>query len=214
VAVWAGREPAELLPLASPAGLTNSQADALIARIGQAKEHLAHANQLPRLRKDAAAAKKTFDKLQARSAAEIARLEAKVEEAAFVADTAHKAVYAAEDSASRLLLLHDDGLLLAELPREVSHLVERRTAEANANAAHQAVIAAKEERDSLRATVGNLEYRLAHTPIMAPLDQQHNENFLRDRLEKARAELAKSESKLKKAEAAHAAACKAIPASL
>ena len=92
--------------------------------------------------------------------------------------------------------------------------MERRTAEANANAAHQAVIAAKEERDSLRATVGNLEYRLAHTPIMAPLDQQHNENFLRDRLEKARAELAKSESKLKKAEAAHAAACKAIPASL
>jgi hypothetical protein len=139
-------------------------------------------------------------------------LEAQVEEASFAADTARKAVWAAEDSARRLLALHDAGLLLTELPREVTHLMERRTAEAKALTAQKAMVGVTEERNSLRLTVQNLEYRLARVPVS--VDQQRQECFLRDRLEKARAELAKAESKLKKAEAAQVDGRKAVPTSL
>ena len=213
-AVWKGREASDLLPLASEAGLNSSEADALVARIDQAREHLAQANRLPRLRKDAAEAQAKYDKVEARYTVETARLEAELDAASFATDAARRAVYGADASAHRLLALHDEGVLLPEMPREVAHLMERRTAEEKANAAHRTMLDAVEERKRCQAAVQDAERRLAYSPIVTSLEWQRQENLLRDRLKDAKAELAKTESKLKKAEAADVAARKAIPASL
>jgi hypothetical protein len=213
-AVWEGQEPAKLLALAGTAGLSGYEADAVIDRISQAREQMAHANQLPRLRKEAAEAQERLDKVHARATAKIARLEAQIDEASYAASDTRKALFAAEDSARKLLALHDEGLLLAEMPKDVAHLIARRQAEVNSDAVHMAMSTALNERNRRRAIVQNIEQRLAHMPILAPLDQRHHENLLRDRLKDAQDELAKAGAAYKKAEAAAEGARKAIPSSL
>jgi hypothetical protein len=209
-AAWEGKEPHQLLPLASDAGLTGGEADELIQRIRQGKEHIEQANRLPRLRKDAASTKDRFERVQSRAAAEIARLEGEVQTAALEADAAQKAVYAAEASSRRLLAICDEGLLAhADAPEEVLRLVERRDAEEESRKADQARAAAFEERNRRRAAVRNIEEQLANLPLT--LTNRREERALRDQLKEARRQLAEAEARLKTAEAAADAARKRIP---
>jgi len=209
-AAWEGRDPSQLLPLASDAGLTGGEADELIQRVRQGKEQIKQANRLPRLRKEAASAKDRFEKVQSRAAAEIARLEGEVEAAALEADAAQKAVYAAEASSRQLLAMCDDGLLPhADAPEEVLRLIERRDAEEASRKADQTRAAAFDERNRRRAAVRNIEEQLVNLPVT--LTSRRDESVLRGRLKEARRQLAQAEGRLKTAETAADAARKRIP---
>lgn len=211
-AVFNGQEPESLLALSIAAGLSASEADQLAARMAKAREQLAQANLLPRLRKDAAAAQERLEKIQAKATAETARMEAQVEEATIVASMVRRAVYAAEDCARQLLELHDEGLLLAAMPKEVARLIDRRNAEAKSRLAHQAMRNAVDERDRRRNAVRNAEDALQNMPIVTALEYERCKGRFKDRLTEAQRRLEEAESALTKAEAAAEAARKAIPA--
>lgn len=210
-AIWQGAEPVKLLELASAAGMAGGEADALIARIGQAKEQLAHIEQLPRLRKDADAADGRFEKVQKHASEETARLDAEVDEASYAASNARRAVYAAEASARQLLALHDEGLLLGAMPKEVARLIDRRDAEERFRQADRARVEAFDARNYWRTAVANAQERLATMPILPPVERDYHQDALKERLKEARRQLAEAESRLKKAEAAAEATRKAIP---
>jgi hypothetical protein len=209
-AMWEGAEPSRLLSLARAAGMSGDGADALIARVAQAKEQVTLAKRLPRLRKDAAGATGRLQKIQARANAEIARLESEVRDAAFEVEAAQRAVNEADSASRQLLLMHDEGLLPGtEAPEEILYLVDRRDAEERFRQADSARIAADNERDRVRKAVRGIEERLATMPISNT--SEYEESHLKDRLKEARRQLAEAESNLKKAEAAADSARKAIP---
>lgn len=209
-AAWEGREPHQLLPLASAAGLSSSEADELIQRIRHGKECIEHVNRLPRLRKEAAALSSHFKKVQSRAAAEIARLKGEVEAAALKADASAKAVWAAEASSRKLLAICDEGLLAhADAPGEILRLVERRDAEEEFRQADSTRVAAFDERNRRRAAVRTIEEQLANMPLT--LSSRREERALLGRLKEAKHQLAEAEGRLKTAEAAAEAARKRIP---
>ncbi len=209
-AAWRQRPAEELLALAADAGLSGAEGDDLLEKVSRGREQVAHVEQLPRLRKDAAGANSRFEKVQARANAEIAKLESEIQEAAYEAEVAQKAAYAVEESSRQLLRMHDEGLLPAnEAPDEVLQMIERRNAEESFRQVDMARMNAFEERNRWRGIVRNIEERLAHVPIT--LTSQRDESLLQDRLKEARRQLADAETTLKKAEAASEAARKAIP---
>jgi hypothetical protein len=210
LAAWQGREPSELLSLANAAGLTGAEADRLVERIGKGKEQVEHANRLPRLRKESAAVDARFEKIQSHAAAEIERLEGERESAAAEADAACKAVYAAENSARELLLMHDEGLLPTEhTPKEIRALLVRRDATERARRADSARVAALRERNRRRAVVADTEAMLEKA--RASIVIERNEPRLEERVKKAKQSLREAEDQLKVAEAAAEAAREAIP---
>jgi len=209
-AVWEGAESSRLLPLAEAAGLSGREADEMIGRVEQAKEWLAEVDRLPGLRRDAAGASGRLDKVRARAAAKIARLEDQVRSAAFEAETAIKAVHAAEDLSRRLLTMYDEGLLAhADTPQEVLRLIARRNAEETFQRFEKVRVAAFDERNRCRTVVCNIQKQLAELPVT--ISSQRDEAMLRERLKDAKDRLAENESSLKNAQAAAEAARKAIP---
>ena len=209
-AAWRQRPAEELLALAADAGLSGAEGDDLLEKVSRGREQVAHVEQLPRLRKDAAGANSRFEKVQARANAEIAKLESEIQEAAYEAEVVRKAFYAAEESSRQLLGMYDEGLLpMSEVPQEVLELIKRRDAEAEFQKVDMARAEVFNERNRWRGIVRNIEERLAHVPIT--LTSQRDESLLQDRLKEARRQLADAETCLKKAEAASDAARKAIP---
>lgn len=208
-AVWDSEESVTLLPLASAAGLTGNEADALIERIREARESLVHVNNLPHLRKEAADANSRYEKVYARASAEIGRLEKQIHEAAWESESALKAMSDADAQAQRLLALYDEGLLPAgETPKEVFRLMTRRQLEEQFRQADMARVAAENERNRRLAVVQSIESRLANMPITRTTEL--DEKVLRDRLKEARRQLSDAESRMEKAEAAAVNARKAI----
>jgi hypothetical protein len=208
--VWQGMEPAKLLSLANAAGLTAKEADEFIVKISQGKEHVEHVSRLSALRKEAASTKAKLDKIDTHATAEISRLQSEVEDAAIANNAAQKALNAAEDSARRLLMLHDQGLLpLEDAPKEVRYLAERRAAEEKSWQADSARAVATADRDRRLAVVHDLEVKLANLPIT--LGGRRDEFVLRNLLKDARRHAAEAEDRLKQAQADADAARKAIP---
>lgn len=209
-AAWRNRPADELLALAAEAGLTGAEGDALLEKIGQARQQIAHVGQLPRLRKDAADANRRYEKAQAQVDAEIAKLESQARDAGYEAEVARKAMCEAEECSRQLLVLHDEGLLPAtEIPNEVLGLIERREAEANFHKLSEARTEACDERDRFRAIVRNIEERLAKMPLA--LTSRYEQSALEERLKAAKRQLDQAETALKKAEAVADAARRAIP---
>jgi hypothetical protein len=208
--LWAGADGEQLLSLAAEAALTVPVVNELETKIETAKKQIDHTNQLPRLRKDARAAQEHLDKVNSHATAEIARLEAQVQEAAFAAEDTGKAKNAAEQSAIQLLLLHDEGLVPTDrLPEELKFMLRRRQAEEAANRAGSIHTAASQVRNTCRALVARLEKQLMSLPISRTHDYQ--EANIQRALKTAKKELADAEDKLKAAETAWGAAQKAIP---
>ena len=210
VAVWEGAEPPQLLTLARAAGLSGEEADAIVARVAQAKEQVAGAQRLPRLRKDSAALNAQHDKLKGRASAEISRLEAEMRDAALEADAAQRVVYEAEEAARQLLALYDRGEMPGvECPEEIFILVERRDAEEHTHQMVAARVAAENHRNSIRDAIRNMEFRLHNLPVSVTSD--HEAAVLEKRLTDARRQLAEAESALRTAVAAEEAARREIP---
>jgi hypothetical protein len=208
--VWEGAEPSQLLALARAAGLTGEEADAIVSRVAQAKEYVAQAQRLPRLRKAAGELNAQHDKLKCRASAEISRLEAEMRDAALEADAAQRVVYEAEEAARQLLALYDRGEMPGvECPEEVFALAERRDAEEHIHQMVAARVAAENHRNSIRDAIRNMEHRLHNLPVSVTSD--HEAAVLEKRLTDARRQLAEAESALRTAEAAEDTARKAIP---
>lgn len=209
-AVWQGKPTEMLISLAAEASLTLAVADELLEKVDQARKQIEQVNRLPRLRKDATAAQDRMEKASSILTAETAKLEANVEDASFAASNARQALYAAQDSARQLLMLHDEGLLPeSRLPKEVTRLIERRQAEDVANKAGGVRIAASREVERYKVPVWQIENRLAKLPLSS--SSQFEESRLQRALKVAKEELHRAEDRLKSAETAAAAAVKAIP---
>lgn len=200
-AVWEGEEPSRLLARARAAGLSGQEADAFVARVGQAREQLAQANRLPRLRKEAAKLGDRHGGIKARADAEISRLEEEVRCAAWEADAAQQAVNEAEDCSRQMLRMYDAGELPAtEAPEEVFRLIEQRDAEAHYHVVCQARVGAEDRRNRIRTLVQNLEHRLKTLPIS--ITRAHDEVVLENQLKEGRQMLAEAETILRMAEMA------------
>lgn len=209
-AAWRKRQAKELLELAHEAGLSGPEADELLAKIRKSDDQITRVERLPRLRKDAADAKAKLDRVSARADAEIEKMQNEVQQAGFQSEEAFKAVCAAEADAQELLALHDERMLLTDIPDEVARLIERRDAEEKARVSHQAMREATDERDRCRHIVRAAEEALAHSPIVNALDHERHKDMLKDRVKNAQRQLDQAEKALEKAVAASEAARKAI----
>jgi chromosome segregation ATPase len=94
------------------------------------------------------------------------------------------------------------------MPKDVLAMLERGELEAKANQAHAAMIAATNKRNSLREDVQRLERELQYLPISR--DRKEQEARLNAEIERAKAALAASETRLTDAERAHAKARKGL----
>ncbi|MFN7020403.1 MAG: hypothetical protein ACK4WH_03620 [Phycisphaerales bacterium] len=208
-AAWAEEPLEHLADLAREAGMEPAAADAIIARIAEARGDVKPTGEIPRLRRAAAKAKADADATRARVDAAVEKLEAEAGAASSQATAAWREMIAADSAAQRLLALHDQGLLpAARLPKEVLALVERRDKERIATEAHTALIAATNERNRLRGIVERLESELLNLP--ASREQPRQTVMLRTAVERAKADLAAAEDRIADAERAHAAARKGL----
>ncbi|HMN39650.1 MAG TPA: hypothetical protein PKE29_02320 [Phycisphaerales bacterium] len=208
-AAWASEPADRLADMAVAAGLEPIEADAIIARIAEARGDVAAAEDAIQRRRAASKAKADCDATSARISAAIEKLEAEAEAAALEADTARRALHEAESAARRLLLAYDQGLLpAARLPKEVLSLIERRESERATAQAHAAMIAATNQRNRVRDDVERLDAQLRTLP-MSP-DRKLQESRLKEELERAKAALTAAETRLSDAEGAHARASKGL----
>lgn len=205
-AVWAEAPLEHLADLARDAGLEPSAADAIIARIVEARGDLKPTGEIPRLRRTAAKAKADAEATRARVDAAVEKLEAEADAASSEANVLRRELHAAEAAAQRLLVVHDDGLLPpTRLPKEVHALVERREQERAAIEAHAALIAATNERNRLRGIVERLQ--LEQKTLLA--SREHS-RAMQTATERAKADLTAAEARLSDAERAHTAARKGL----
>lgn len=188
-AVWAGETSDRLAELASASGLEPAAADAIIARIAEARGDVAASADIIQLRRTESKAKAHFDTTRARTAAAIEKLEAETESAAIDADAAQRALRVADEAAMRVLAVYDQGLLpAARLPKEVLSLIEGRARDRKADEAHAAMVAAADRRNRLRDRVENLKAQLRDLPLSRDYEQQKAQ--LEAKLKRASADLA------------------------
>jgi len=208
-AAWSEEPPERLAELASDAGMEPAAADAIIARIADARTDFDAADSVVRLRRAASKARAHSDAVRAQAQAAIDKLEEEAEAAAREADGVQRELGDAESAARRVLAIYEEGLLPASrLPKDVVAMIERRAQEGTANQAHAAVIAATNKRNSLREDVQRLERELQYLPISR--DRKEQEARLNGELERAKAALAAAEARLSDAERAHAKARKGL----
>jgi hypothetical protein len=204
-AAWAGQTPDRLAELASDAGMEPAAADAIIARIAEARADMQSAGDVVRLRRAATKTKAHADATRSQAEAQIAKLESEADAASFDAENAQRELNAAESAARRVLAVYDEGLLPASrVPKEVLGLMERREHERKAHEAEGAKCAAFNQRNRIRDDVERLERDLRNLSISR--DQQEQEARLKDEFERAKAALAAAEARLTDAERAHAKA--------
>lgn len=208
-AAWASEPADRLADMAVAAGLEPIEADAIIARVAEARGHVAAAEDAIQRRRAASKAKADCDATSARTSAEIEKLEAEAEAAALEADATRRTLHEAESASRRLLVMYDEGLLpAARLPKEVLSLIERRESERATAKAHAAMIAATNQRNHVRDDVKRMEAQLRTLPLSP--DRKQRESRLKEELERAKASLAAAETRLSDAERAHAAARKGL----
>ena len=205
---WAGRPPKEMLELATEAGMKVEDGDKLIARIRKGKEMVALADQLQRLKKEEVETKAQYEKIRERSNAAIARLEEEKDSARIKHARVWRAMADAENAASDLLLLSDEGLLPTP-HKEVTRLIERRTAEEKSHEAHAAWRKEEEARNRIRRVIEEIQYRLARLPMSRTYDRDKAE--LENDLKQSKHDLAAADSRVEKAHAVAEKAEKAIP---
>lgn len=207
-AAWANESADRLAELAHAAGLDLAAADAIIARIAEARADIEVAAHIARHRREASKAEAHYAATRARADAAIEKLESDAAVAAFEFEVTTKALHAAESAAQRVLAVHDKGLLpAARLPKEVVALIERRERERAAAKAHSAWVAANDERNRLRHRVAALEAELRDVPIS--IDQRQQEARIEAQLTNTRAALVKAEAAVADAERTLAKAKKA-----
>ncbi len=208
-AAWSQEPPERLAEFANDAGMEPAAADAIIARIADARTDFDAADSVMRLRRAASKARAHSDAVRAQAQAAIDKLEEEAEAAAREADGVQRELGDAESAARRVLAIYEEGLLPASrLPKDVVAMLERREQEGTANQAHAAVIAATNERNSLREDVQRLERELQYLPISR--DRKEQETRLKDEIERAKATLAAAETRLNDAERVHAKARKGL----
>jgi len=208
-AAWSEEPPERLAELASDAGMEPAAADAIIARIADARTDFDAADSVVRLRRAASKARAHSDAVRAQAQAAIDKLEEEAEAAAREADGVQRELGDAESAARRVLAIYEEGLLPASrLPKDVVAMIERRAQEGTANQAHAAVIAATNKRNSLREDVQRLERELQYLPISR--DRKEQEARLNGEIERAKAALAAAETRLTDAERALAKARKGL----
>lgn len=204
-AAWA-EEPLERMgDLARDAGIEPAAADAIIARIVEARGDFKPTGEIPRLRRAAAKAKADAEAIRARVDAAVEKLEAEADAAASEANVLRRELNAAESAAQRLLVVHDEGLLPASrLPKEVLALVQRREQERIATEAHAALVTAMNERSRLRGIVERLQSEQECLP--ASREQPRQAAMLETAVARAKASLESAEARCDEAERALAKA--------
>lgn len=208
-AAWADEAPDHLAELARDAGMDLADADAIIARVAEAKGDIKAASEVLRLRRVATKAKAHSDATHAQAEAAIEKLDAEAEVAAQEADSARRELNTAESAARRVLVMYDEGFLPASrLPNDVIAMIERREQEDKATKAHAAMIAATNQRNRLRDDVERIERKLRRLPVSR--DHKEQEALVKEELERAKADLTAAEARLADAERAHAAARKGL----
>lgn len=208
-AAWADEAPDRLAELARDAGMDLADADALIARVAEAKGDIKVASEVLRLRRVASKAKAHSDATHAQAEAAIEKLDAEAEAAAQEADSARRELNTAESAARRVLVMYDEGFLPASrLPNDVVAMIERREQEDKATKAHAAVIAATNQRNRERDDVERIERKLRRLPVSR--DHKEQEALVKDELERAKADLTAAEARLADTERAHATARKGL----
>jgi hypothetical protein len=205
-AAWAEEPLERMADLARDAGLEPAAADAIIARIAEARADFKPTGEISRLCRSAAKAKADAEATRARVDAAVEKLEAEADAASSDANTLRRELSAAEAAAQRLLVVHDEGLIPASrLPKEVQALIERREQERLATEAHAALIAANNERNRLRGVVERLQ--VEQKTLLA--SREHS-RAMQTATERAKADLAAAEARCEEAEKAHAKARKAL----
>lgn len=208
-AAWAEEAPDRLAALASDAGMEPAAADAMIARIAEARADMQSAGDVVRLRRAATKTKAHADATRSQAEAQIAKLESAADAASFDAENAQRELNAAESAARRVLAVYDEGLLPASrVPKEVLALMERREHERKASEAEATKCAAFNQRNRLRDEVERLERDLRTLPISR--DRKEQEARLNGEIDRAKAALAAAETRLTDAERAHAKARKGL----
>ena len=208
-AAWADEAPDHLAELARDAGMDLADADAIIARVAEAKGDIKAASEVLRLRRVATKAKAHSDATHAQAEAAIEKLDAEAEAAAQDADRARRELITAESAAQRVLAMYDEGFLPAShLPNDVVAMIERREQEDKATKAHAAMVAAVNQRNRVRDDVERIERKLRRLPLSR--NHQEQEVFVKEELERAKANLATAETRLADAERAHTAARKGL----
>lgn len=208
-AAWADEASDRLAELARDAGMDLADADALIARVAEAKSDIKAASEVLRLRRVASKAKAHSDATHAQAEAAIEKLDAEAEAAAQEADSARRELNTAESAARRVLVMYDEGFLPASrLPNDVVAMIERREQEGQATKAHAAMIAATNQRNRLRDDVERIERKLRRLPVAR--DHKEQEALVREEFERAKADLTAAEARLADAERAHATARKGL----
>lgn len=204
-AAWSEQPPEHLAELASDAGMEPAAADAIIARIADARTDFDAADSVVRLRRAASKAKAHCDAVRTQTQAAIDKLEVEADAAAHEAESVRRQAGDAESAARRVLAIYEEGLIpVSRLPKDVVAMLERREQEGLANQAHGAVIAATNKRNSLREDVQRLESDLQYLPISR--DRKEQEARLNGAIDRAKAALAAAEARLTDAERAHAKA--------
>jgi hypothetical protein len=204
-AAWSEEPPERLAELASDAGMEPAAADAILARIADARSDFDAANSVVRLRRAVSKAKAHCDAVRTQTQAAIDKLEAQAEAAAHEADSAQRELNDVESAARRVLAIYEEGLIpVSRLPKDVVGMLERRELESKANQAHAAMIAATNKRNNLREDVQRLERELQYLPISR--DRKEQEARLNGEMARAKAALAAAEARLSDAERAHAKA--------
>lgn len=208
-AAWAEEAPDRLAALASDAGMEPAAADAMIARITEARADMQSAGDVVRLRRSATKTKAHADATRSQAEAQIAKLESAADAASFDAENAQRELNAAESAARRVLAVYDEGLLPASrVPKEVLALMERREHERKASEAEATKCAAFNERNRLRDEVERLERDLRNLPISR--DRKEQEARLNGEIDRAKAALSTAETRLTDAERAYAKARKGL----
>lgn len=208
-AAWAEEAPDRMAALASDAGMEPAAADAMIARIAEARADMQSAGDVVRLRRSATKSKAHADATRSQAEAQIAKLESAADAASFDAENAQRELNAAESAARRVLAVYDEGLLPASrVPKEVLALMERREHERKASEAEATKCAAFNQRNRLRDEVERLERDLRTLPISR--DRKEQEARLNGEIDRAKAALAAAETRLTDAERAHAKARKGL----
>ncbi len=208
-AAWTDEAPDRLTELARDAGMDLADADALIARVAEAKGDIEAASEVLRLRRVASKAKAHSDATHAQAEAAIEKLDSEAEAAAQEADSARRELNTAESAARRVLVMYDEGFLPASrLPNDVVAMIERREQEDKATKAHAAMIAATNQRNRLRDDFERIERKLRRLPVSR--DHKEQEALVKEELERAKANLTAAEARLSDAERAHATARKGL----
>jgi hypothetical protein len=201
-AAWAEEAPDRLAALASDAGMEPAAADAMIARIAEARADMQSAGDVVRLRRSATKTKAHADATRSQAEAQIAKLESAADAASFDAENAQRELNSAESAARRVLAVYDEGLLPASrVPKEVLALMERREHERKASEAEATKCAAFNQRNRIREDVQRLERELQYLPISR--DRKEQEARLNGEIERAKAALTAAEACLSDAERAH-----------